>query len=83
MNKSLIYTVLLVATLTNSNAYTLSQLSYLSIKSVMDMPNLKHNKIPEHLVQENGGKPILGEARIKLLQGFQLNSLNLSSPKIL
>ena len=34
------------------------------------MPNLKHNKIPDHLTQANGGKPILGEARIKLLQGL-------------
>lgn len=41
----------------------------MSTKSVMDMPNLRHNEIPEHLSSE--GKPLVGSERIKLLASLR------------
>ena len=62
--------VLFAATVAFTSAYSLEQLSEMSLKSVMDMSNLRHNKIPEHLLLSSEGKPVVGAERVKLLQGL-------------
>ena len=37
------------------------------MKSIMDMPNLRHHKVSAEAIKANGGKPLLGEARYNVL----------------